>query len=106
MPAQRIGEIVAGRRAVTADTDLRLCKFFGLCNGYRLRALATYDTEVTEPVLARTPAKIKPWTQAQTKGGYSCVGPGACPHVCRWHLTPGFVLFKLSFKHCVFRSVS
>ena len=30
VPAQRIGEIVAGRRAVTADTDLRLCRFFGL----------------------------------------------------------------------------
>lgn len=29
VPAQRIGEIVAGRRAVTADTDLRLCRYFG-----------------------------------------------------------------------------
>lgn len=29
VPAQRIGEIVAGRRAITADTDLRLCRFFG-----------------------------------------------------------------------------
>ncbi len=27
VPAQRIGEIVAGRRTVTADTDLRLCRF-------------------------------------------------------------------------------
>ena len=27
VPAQQIGEIVAGRRAVTADTDLRLCRF-------------------------------------------------------------------------------
>ena len=26
VPAQRIGEIVAGKRAVTADTDLRLCR--------------------------------------------------------------------------------
>ena len=34
VPAQRIGEIVAGKRAVTADTDLRLCRFFGLSNGY------------------------------------------------------------------------
>ena len=30
VPAQRIGDIVAGKRAITADTDLRLCKFFGL----------------------------------------------------------------------------
>ena len=48
VPGQRIGEIVAGKRAVTADTDLRLCRFFGLSNGYWLRAQATYDTEVAE----------------------------------------------------------
>ena len=29
VPAQRISEIVAGRRAITADTDLRFCRFFG-----------------------------------------------------------------------------
>ena len=38
VPAQRIGEIVAGRRAISADTDLRLCRFFGLSNGYWLRS--------------------------------------------------------------------
>ena len=34
VPAQRICEIVAGRRSITADTDLRLCRFFGLSDGY------------------------------------------------------------------------
>lgn len=34
VPAQRIGDMVAGKRAITADTDLRLCRFFGLSNGY------------------------------------------------------------------------
>ncbi len=62
VPAQRIGEIVAGKRAVTADTDLRLCRFFGLSNGYWLRAQAAYDTEVTEEVLGDVLKKIKPWT--------------------------------------------
>ena len=62
VPAQRIGEIVAGRRAVTADTDLRLCRFFGLSNGYWLRAQATYDTEVAEDALAEELAQIKPWS--------------------------------------------
>jgi addiction module HigA family antidote len=61
VPAQRIGEIVAGRRAITADTDLRLCRFFGLSNGYWLRAQAAYDTEKATPALARTLARIKPW---------------------------------------------
>ena len=40
VPPQRIGEIVAGKRTITADTDLRLCRFFGLSNGYWLRAQA------------------------------------------------------------------
>jgi antitoxin HigA-1 len=64
VPAQRIGEIVAGKRAVTADTDLRLCRFFGLSNGYWLRAQVAYDTEVTEEALGEVLEKIKPWAGA------------------------------------------
>ena len=62
VPGQRIGEIVAGKRAVTADTDLRLCRFFGLSNGYWLRAQAAQNTEVAEEALAETLRNIKPWT--------------------------------------------
>lgn len=62
VPAQRIGEIVAGKRSVTADTDLRLCRFFGLSNGYWLRAQAAYDTEVAEEALAEALGRIKPWS--------------------------------------------
>ena len=62
VPAQRIGQIVAGKRAVTADTDLRLCRFFGLSNGYWLRAQAAYDIEVAQQALGKTLGKIKPWT--------------------------------------------
>jgi addiction module HigA family antidote len=62
VPAQRIGEIIAGKRAITADTDLRLCRFFGLSNGYWLRAQAAYDTEVAEDALAEELAQIKPWS--------------------------------------------
>jgi addiction module HigA family antidote len=61
VPAQRIGEIVARRRTITADTDLRLCRFFRLSNGYWLRAQAAYDTEVAEEALAETLSQIKPW---------------------------------------------
>ena len=61
MPAQRIGEIVAGRRAITADSDLRLCRFFGLSNGYWLRAQVAYDTEVAAKALAALLRHIKPW---------------------------------------------
>jgi addiction module HigA family antidote len=62
VPAQRIGEIIAGKRAITADTDLRLCRFFGLSNGYWLRAQAAYDTDVAEDALAEELAQIKPWS--------------------------------------------
>jgi antitoxin HigA-1 len=62
VPPQRIGEIIAGKRAVTADTDLRLCRFFGLSNGYWLRAQAAHDTEVAESALGKALAKIKPWS--------------------------------------------
>lgn len=61
VPAQRIGAIIAGRRAITADTDLRLCRFFGLSNGYWLRAQAAYDTEVAAKALAPVLRRIKPW---------------------------------------------
>jgi len=61
VPAQRIGDIISGKRSITADTDLRLCRFFGLSNGYWLRAQAAHDTEVAERAMASKLAKIKPW---------------------------------------------
>ena len=61
VPAQRISEIIAGKRSITADTDLRLCRFFGLSNGYWLRAQAAYDTEVAERSLAPVLNRIRPW---------------------------------------------
>lgn len=61
VPAQRISEIVHGKRAITADTDVRLCRFFGLSKGYWLRAQAAHDTEVAESKLRRELNKIIPW---------------------------------------------
>ena len=71
VPAQRIGDIVAGKRAITADTDLRLCRFFGLSNGYWLRAQAAHDTEVAERTLAAKLAKIKPWADGGVNGSHA-----------------------------------
>jgi addiction module HigA family antidote len=61
VPAQRIGEIVSGKRAITADTDLRLCRFFSLSDGYWLRGQARYDTEVAKDALGKILAGIRPW---------------------------------------------
>ena len=62
VPAQRIGDIVNGKRSITADTDLRLCRFFGLSDGYWLRAQAAYDIEVAQRELGPQLRKIKPWS--------------------------------------------
>ena len=63
VPAQRIGDIVAGKRAITADTDLRLCRFFGLSKGYWLRAQAAWDTERAEEGLAEALASMRTWKE-------------------------------------------
>ncbi len=63
VPAQRISKVVLGERSITADTDLRLCRFFGLSNGYWLRAQAAHDTEVAERTLHNVIMRIKPWSE-------------------------------------------
>lgn len=63
VPAQRIGDVVNGKRAITADTDLRMCRFFGLSDGSWLRAQASFDIDidVARRELAPELKKIKPW---------------------------------------------
>ena len=65
VPAQRISEIIAGKRSITADTDLRLCRFFGLSNGYWLRAQVAYDTEIAMRTLAKELKEIQPWVESK-----------------------------------------
>lgn len=60
VPPQRIGEIIAGRRSITAGTDLRLCRFFGLADGWWLRLQGDYDTRKAKVALAKELARIKP----------------------------------------------
>ena len=61
VPQRRISEIMHGRRSVTADTDLRLCRFLGLSDGYWLRLQAHYDMIMARDRLAVTVANIHPW---------------------------------------------
>ena len=46
VPPRRINEIVHGKRRVTANTALRLERYFGLSEGFWLRLQARYDLEV------------------------------------------------------------
>lgn len=43
VPPNRIHAIVKGTRRITADTDLRLCHYFGLSEGYFLRLQNSYE---------------------------------------------------------------
>ena len=43
VPPRSINEIVLGKRTVTADTDLRLTRYFGLSEGFFLRLQADHD---------------------------------------------------------------
>lgn len=60
VPAQRIGDIISGKRGITADTDLRLCRFFGLSDGWWLRLQVSYDTTIAKRKMAAELAKIVP----------------------------------------------
>ncbi len=48
VPQRRIGEIVAGKRAVTADTALRLARFFGTDAQSWVNLQAHYDLEIAK----------------------------------------------------------
>ena len=48
VPALRINQIVHGKRAVTADTALRLARYFGTSANVWMRLQARYDLEVAE----------------------------------------------------------
>lgn len=58
VPPQRIGDIIAGKRSITADTDLRLCRYFGLSDGWWLRGQASYDTAMAKEAMKEELARI------------------------------------------------
>lgn len=64
VPQRRIGEIVAGKRAVTADTGLRLSRFFGMSDGFWTGLQTDYDTAMTREAMADTLAAIQPYRAA------------------------------------------
>lgn len=43
VPPRRINEIVLGKRAIAADTDLRLARYFGMSEGFFLGLQSDYD---------------------------------------------------------------
>ena len=51
VPPRRINEIVHGKRSITADTALRLGRFFSMSPQFWLNLQTRYDLEVTEDYL-------------------------------------------------------
>lgn len=62
VPQRRIGEIVVGNRSVTADTGLRLSRFFGMSDDFWVGLQLDYEAANAKDSLKETLAKIKPWT--------------------------------------------
>jgi len=60
VPPNRIHAIVKGTRGVTADTDLRLCRFFRLSEGYFLRLQNAFDMLEAKRKISGALVKIKP----------------------------------------------
>lgn len=52
VPARRINEIVHGNRSISADTALRLARYFGTSETFWMNLQARYDLEVQKDVLA------------------------------------------------------
>ena len=58
VPQRRIGEIVAGKRAVTANTGLRLSRFFGTSDGFWVGLQTDYDTAKAKDALSDVLSRI------------------------------------------------
>ena len=64
VPARRINEIVHGQRRITADTALRLSRYFGTCERFWLNLEARYDLEIEKDRLGDELDGIRPLSAA------------------------------------------
>jgi addiction module HigA family antidote len=60
VPQMRISEIVAGKRAISVDTGLRLSRYFGLHDGFWTGLQLDHDAAVAKDALAEVLANIAP----------------------------------------------
>lgn len=64
VPPRRINEIVLGKRSITADTDLRLARYFGMSEGFFLGLQSDYDLMQRRREIGPLLKAIKPRAQA------------------------------------------
>jgi addiction module HigA family antidote len=60
VPQMRISEVIAGKRAITVDTGLRLSRYFGLHDGFWTGLQLDHDAASAKEALADMLARIKP----------------------------------------------
>lgn len=60
VPQMRISEIIAGKRAITVDTGLRLSRYFGLHDGFWTGLQLDHDAAVAKDALVDVLKKITP----------------------------------------------
>lgn len=60
VPPRRINEIVHGKRRISADTALRLARYFGTSDRFWLNLQSRYDLEIEHDRLAETLDRIDP----------------------------------------------
>lgn len=60
VPQMRISEVIAGKRAITVDTGLRLSRYFGLHDGFWTGLQLDHDAASAKEALADVLARIKP----------------------------------------------
>lgn len=65
VPPRRINEIVHGKRGITADTALRLAKYFGMSPQFWLGLQAQYDLDVAEDKILAEIESIQPLQAAR-----------------------------------------
>jgi addiction module HigA family antidote len=64
VPPRRINEIVLGKRAITADTDLRLARYFGMSEGFFLGLQSDYELMQRRRKIGAALKAIKPRAKA------------------------------------------
>ncbi len=70
VPARRINEIVHGQRRISADTALRLARFFGTSERFWINLQSRYDLEIEKDRLGPVLDSIRPLASASLRQRY------------------------------------
>jgi addiction module HigA family antidote len=72
VPARRINEIVLGKRGITADTAIRLARFFGVSARFWLALQDSYELDIATDTLGeRLQQDVKPYAELATESSSS-----------------------------------